>query len=153
MRLEVVTLLSEALAALAAAGGAAVVQAAGTDAWSGFRQVIPRLFGRGDDQRANVALERLDRTAAAVGAADRGDAERVRIHQQAVWQGQFEELMVSVDGHERDLLVAALRALVAEHAPPGPADGGDVSGNTFKGPTVIQLGNGNRQDNRFGNAT
>lgn len=35
-------MLAEALMALAGAGGAAVVQAAGTDAWEGLRSAIAR---------------------------------------------------------------------------------------------------------------
>lgn len=139
------------MTALAAAGGTAVVQAAGTDAWTGLRQAIARLFGRGDDQRASAALERLDGTAAAVSAADGADAGQVRFRQEALWQGRFETLMQNVDARERDSVIAALRALVAQHNPPGQAGGGEVSGNTFNGPTAIQVGNGNRQDNRFGN--
>ncbi|MGW3466207.1 hypothetical protein ACWDE9_44675, partial [Streptomyces olivaceoviridis] len=38
-------MLEQALTALAAAGGAAVVQAAGTDAWTGLRQAVARWFG------------------------------------------------------------------------------------------------------------
>jgi hypothetical protein len=56
-------MLEQALTALAAAGGTAVVQAAGTDAWTGLRQAVARWFGRGDRQRERVELERLDRTA------------------------------------------------------------------------------------------
>ncbi len=59
--------------------------------------------------------------------------------------------MESVDAAERDSVVAALRALVAEHIPSGQSGGGEVSGNTFNGPAIMQVGNGNRQDNRFGN--
>ncbi|MGV4926692.1 hypothetical protein K2224_33605 (plasmid) [Streptomyces sp. BHT-5-2] len=151
VRLEVSAVLDEAMTALAAAGGTAVVQAAGTDAWAGLRQAIVRLFGRGDDQRASAALERLDGTAAAVSAADGAEAEQVRTHQEAVWQGRFEALMENADAWERDSVIAALRALVAEHYPPGQAGGGEVSGNTFNGPTIMQVGTGNRQDNRFGN--
>ncbi|MFD8205943.1 hypothetical protein ACFV2S_06015 [Streptomyces sp. NPDC059695] len=98
-------------------------------------------------------MERLDRTAAAVEAADHGDAEQTRIRQEAVWQGWFEDLLESVDGQERDAMVAALRTLVTEPSPSGRTGGGEMSGNTFQGPTAIQLGNGNRQDNRFGNGT
>ncbi|MET9433210.1 hypothetical protein [Streptomyces sp. NPDC006551] len=144
-------MLDEAMTALAAAGGTAVVQAAGTEAWTGLRQAMARLFGRGDDQRASAALERLDGTAAAVSAADGGNAEQVRFHQGVLWQGRFEGLMESVDAAERDSVVAALRALVAEYIPSGRSGGGEVSGNTFNGPTIMQVGNGNRQDNRFGN--
>ncbi|MFI1106064.1 hypothetical protein [Streptomyces melanogenes] len=145
--------MDEAMAALAAAGGTAVGQAAGTDAWNGLRQATARLFGRGDSQRASAALDRLDGTAAAVGASDGEDAEQVRLHQQALWQGRFEGLLESVDAAERDSLVAALRALLAEHAPPERASRGEVSGNTFNGPTIMQVGNSNRQNNRFGNGT
>jgi hypothetical protein len=58
-------MLTEALTALAAAGGTAVVQAAGKDAWTGFRGRVAKWFARGDTGREQVALERLDRTAAA----------------------------------------------------------------------------------------
>ena len=37
--------MGEGIAALAAAGGAAVVQAAGTDAWGGVRTLVARLLG------------------------------------------------------------------------------------------------------------
>ncbi|MEU6172343.1 hypothetical protein ABZ832_10455 [Streptantibioticus parmotrematis] len=39
-------MLTEALAAPAAAGGTAVVQAAGTDAWTEVRRTVARLLGR-----------------------------------------------------------------------------------------------------------
>jgi hypothetical protein len=52
-------LAEEALAALAAAGGTAVVQAAGTDAWAGFRSRVAKWFARGDTEREQIALERL----------------------------------------------------------------------------------------------
>ena len=41
-------MLAEALTALAAAGGTAVVQAAGKDAWTGFRARVAKWFARGD---------------------------------------------------------------------------------------------------------
>ncbi|MEV7372850.1 hypothetical protein AB0O51_18445 [Streptomyces sp. NPDC090301] len=127
------------------------MQAAGTDAWTGLRAATARFFGRGDDRRTSAALERLDDTAAAVGAADDVDAGQVRLRQEALWQGRFESLLEDVDVRERDAVIAALRALVAQHTPSGQAGGGEVSGNTFTGPTIMQVGNGNRQDNRFGN--
>ncbi|WP_329417724.1 hypothetical protein [Streptomyces sp. NBC_01268] len=144
-------LLDEAMTALAAAGGTAVVQAAGTDAWAGLRQAMARLFGRGDDQRASTALERLDGTAAAVGAGDEDDPGQERVRQEALWQGRFEVLLESVDAAERDSVVAALRAVVAPYAPREHDGRGEVSGNTFNGPAIMQVGNGNRQDNHFGN--
>ena len=71
-------MLAEALTALAAAGGTAVVQAAGTDAWTGFRARVAKWFARGDTGREQVALERLDRTAAALGAAGPQRSDRAR---------------------------------------------------------------------------
>ncbi|MGW3954685.1 hypothetical protein ACWEKM_27980 [Streptomyces sp. NPDC004752] len=143
-------LLDEALAALAAAGGTAVVQAAGTDAWTGLRQTVARLLGRGDGPQTHSALRHLDETAAALARADQGFVEGVGIRQEGLWRAWFGDLLESVDGPERDCLVAELRALVKQHAPRAQADGGQVSGNTFNGPTAFQIGNGNRQENRFG---
>ena len=77
--------LAEALTALAAAAGTAVVQAAGTDAWTGFRSEVARWFGGRDALREESALERLDQAAAALKAAGPGEAERVRARQEAVW--------------------------------------------------------------------
>ncbi|MFZ3474947.1 hypothetical protein ACODT3_01270 [Streptomyces sp. 4.24] len=74
-------MLERAWAALAAAGGAAVVQAAGTDAWTGLRQAVAGWFARGDARREQAALERLDQTADALRATqeDDGAERRVRL--------------------------------------------------------------------------
>ncbi|QEV56463.1 hypothetical protein CP981_37095 [Streptomyces platensis] len=69
-------MLTEALMALAAAGGGAVVQAADTDLWAGFSQRVARLFSRGDTQREQAELERLDRTAAVVRAVGQDVEQR-----------------------------------------------------------------------------
>jgi hypothetical protein len=53
-------LLSDALVALAAAGGTAVVQAAGTDLRADFRERVATWFGRGDAEREHAELERLN---------------------------------------------------------------------------------------------
>ncbi|MER6319994.1 hypothetical protein ABT237_40555 [Streptomyces sp. NPDC001581] len=143
-------MLEAALAALAAAGGTAVVQAAGTDAWNGLRSRVARLLGRGDQTREYVELERLDQTATELQALEPAEAERMRIRQEASWQARFEALLESVrDAEERARLVEGLRDLVAEQsAHTGGRDA--VTGSTFHGPTAIQIGNANRQDNRFG---
>lgn len=55
--------------ALTAAGGTGVVQAAGSDAWAGFRRRTAMLSGQGDDEaRERAELERLDAAAAALTA-------------------------------------------------------------------------------------
>ncbi|MEV4922240.1 hypothetical protein [Streptomyces roseoverticillatus] len=148
-------MLSEALVAVAAAGGTAVVQAAGTDAWTGLRERVARWFGRGDEGRERAELERLDRTAGVLAAADSGsgsgsgDAARVRDRQEGAWQNRFESLLEGLPEEERELVAEELRALVKEYAAAKPA-GGQVSGNVFRGPTAFQVGDANQQDNRFG---
>ncbi|MFE7582224.1 hypothetical protein ACFU5Y_11785 [Streptomyces gardneri] len=125
-------MLEQALAVLAAAGGTAVVQAAGTDAWAGMRQAVARWFGRGDTQRAEAELERLDQTAVAVQAADPAEAEQSRNRQEAVWQTRIETVLESLDGAERERAAEQLRSLLAEYAPQsGVAAGpGGLAANT-----------------------
>jgi len=108
--------LAEALTALAAAGGTAVVQAAGKDAWAGFRGRVAKWFARGDPEREHVALERLDRTAAALEAAGPGEVERVLAGQEASWQTMFELLLEGLDGGEQQRAADELRDVLAGFA-------------------------------------
>ncbi|MCG8970478.1 hypothetical protein [Streptomyces sp. CL12-4] len=128
-------MLSEAMTALAAAGGTAVVQAAGTDAWTGVRQQVARWFGRGNPQREQAELERLDQTAGQLEAAGPAEVERVRIRQEAAWQGRIEVLLESLEVIERARIVDELRSLLAQQTShrsvsagqSGLAVGGNVS--------------------------
>ncbi|MGK5451231.1 hypothetical protein [Streptomyces radiopugnans] len=125
-------MLEQALAALAAAGGTAVVQAAGTEAWTAVREAVARWFGRGDEQRERAELERLDRAADELAGA--AGAELARVRQEAAWQARFENLLESAGGDERARLAEELRALLERHSPAGGASvgrdgmavGGDV---------------------------
>ncbi|MEE1939884.1 hypothetical protein V1L54_10775 [Streptomyces sp. TRM 70361] len=128
-------MLEQALVALAAAGGTAVVQAAGTDAWTGLRAAVARWFGRGDGQRERAELERLDRTAAELEAAGATEeAADERIAQQVAWQTRVMRLLERLDENERERAAEDLRALLARHVPTGgtsvgrdgTAVGGDV---------------------------
>jgi hypothetical protein len=110
-------MLVETLTALAAAGGTAVVQAAGTDAWAGFRQAVARWFGRGDTQREQAELERLDQTAAALETADPTQVERVRISSEAAWHARIEAALERLDEPERDQAADQLRTLLVDHVP------------------------------------
>ncbi|GAA4574093.1 hypothetical protein [Planotetraspora kaengkrachanensis] len=145
-------MLAEALVALAAAGGTAVAQAAGTDAWESLRQRVARLLGRGIPERERTELERLDRTAADVEAAGDGETERVLVGQEAAWRTRFETLLEEAGDAERQEIAIALRELV-EQVRQVQSRGGGVSGNTFHGPTAVQVGDHNRQDNSFGPGT
>ncbi|MFG2989520.1 hypothetical protein ACGFZK_09575 [Streptomyces sp. NPDC048257] len=104
--------------ALAAAGGAAVVQAAGTSAWHGLQEAVAGWFGRGDEARERVELERLDRCAAALeGARDEDEAERLAIGQQGAWQARFEQALEDLGDADREEAARTLRALLDAHAP------------------------------------
>ncbi|MDQ0710658.1 hypothetical protein QFZ55_000110 [Streptomyces luteogriseus] len=143
-------MLPEALTALAAAGGAAVVQAAGSDAWEGLRGRLARWFGRGDAERERGELERLDRSADELAAADANTAERVRTRQETVWQTRIETLLEDLaDDAQRTRAAAQLQQLLEQVAPQARGGDGLVSGNTFHGPAAVQAGNYNRQDVRF----
>ncbi|WP_369270688.1 hypothetical protein AB5J55_12180 [Streptomyces sp. R11] len=112
-------MLSEAMVALAAAGGTAVVQAAGTDAWAGFRQQVARWFGRGNAQRESAELLRLEQTATALEAAEAEQVERVRLRQEASWEAWFIALLESLDEEQRERAATELRTLLAHQDPQG----------------------------------
>ncbi|MFF5029752.1 hypothetical protein ACFY2J_36820 [Streptomyces collinus] len=144
-------MLDEVMTAAAAAGGTAVVEAAGSDLWAWFRTRCAQLVGRGDPGREGEALERLDRTAVALAAgADEGEREWQREVQARLWRGEFAALLESVAAAERDELVAGLDALRARTG--GQESGGAVSGNTFRGPVAFQTGAHSTQDIHFGTA-
>jgi hypothetical protein len=117
-------MLDQVFTALAASGGTAVVTAAGTDAWAGLRQTVARWFGRGDAQREQAELERLDQTRAVLQAADPAEAERARIRLEASWQARIEAVLESLSEVERDQAADQLRGLLAQHAPQGAATAG-----------------------------
>lgn len=144
-------MLAEALAAVAASGGAAVVQAAGTDAWEGFRRAAAHWFGRGDAQRERAELERLDRSAAELAAAGSDDAANdVRARQITVWQTRFEMMLEALPEEGQTEAVAELRTLLEHHAAPsgvsatrdGVAVGGDVHLHADHGSAAaVRMGN------------
>ncbi|MFF1872995.1 hypothetical protein [Kitasatospora herbaricolor] len=140
------------LIALATAAGTSVVQAAGTDVWTGFRERVARLFGRGraGEAATQVTLERLDRTAGEITTADDGGTELVREQAAAVWRTRFQDLLEEAGG-DRDTVVAELRELVAtaEQATAGVSASGDavaIGGNVHLNPTnnsvaAVKMGN------------
>lgn len=126
---------AEAMAALAAAGGTAVVQAAGTDAWQTVRQRIGRLLGREDAARESAELVRLDQTQAALAAGGAaGDGPRARW--EGSWHMRLEMFLDALDDSARaaaatqlaeiiSLAQASASAVTAQ--PGGVAVGGDVN--------------------------
>jgi hypothetical protein len=142
-------MLEEALVALTTAGGLAVVQAAGTDAWAGVRHQVARLLGRGNEGLEQAELVLLDQTAAILSTISQGDADPARVNQQTVWRVRFESLLESLAGDAREQAATELQALLDNYVRREQMRGG-VSGNTFAGPTAMQVGDNNRQDIRFG---
>ncbi|WP_435599446.1 hypothetical protein [Streptomyces anulatus] len=137
-------MLVEGLVAVAAAGGTAVVQAAGTDAWNGVRGGLARLFGRGEPGREQAELERLDRTRSVIEAAgDGAEAQQVQIAQVARWQTRIEALLEELPVAEQQLVVAELRALVAQAEAAGPVQRvhNDFGRASFTNSQVLGSGN------------
>ncbi|MEN3538346.1 hypothetical protein AAH991_24765 [Microbispora sp. ZYX-F-249] len=137
----------EWLAAAVAAGGTAVVQAAGTDAWVIVRQRVAKVLGRDDPEREQAELMRLDQTAMDLAELAPERAALVRARQEASWAARFEMLLESLGEAERERVARELND-IAEQA--RQASVGGVSGNVFHGPAAFQVGNDNRQDNHFG---
>lgn len=145
-------MLDQALGAVAAAGGAAVVQAAGTDVWAGLRQAVARWFGRGDERRERAELERLDRAADDLEAAEGAAAERMRLRQEAAWQARIEALLESLDASERGRAAEELSALLARHTVHGGASAGD-GGQAVAGDVRIEAAHGSAAAWSMGNVS
>ncbi|MFD8321410.1 hypothetical protein [Kitasatospora purpeofusca] len=127
--------MDAALVALAASAGAAVAQAAGTDAWTSCRGLAARLFRRGGDASSEVVLQRLDRTAAEVVGIELGEVGPVREVAALTWRTRFLDLLEESDDAGREAVADGLRELVdlARHSVAGVsassegiAIGGDV---------------------------
>ncbi|MEV8248658.1 hypothetical protein ACFWJV_30190 [Streptomyces rochei] len=145
-------MLSEAMTALAAAGGTAVVQAAGTDAWTEVRQQVARWFSRGNPQRESAELARLDQTAGELEAAQPTEAERARIRQEAVWQGRIEALLESLEDMERARVADELRTLLDQQTSHRSVSAGQ-SGLAVGGDLNIRADHGSAAAASMGNVT
>ncbi|MFI1431640.1 hypothetical protein [Streptomyces lydicus] len=145
-------MLDQALTALAAAGGTAVVQAAGTDMWTGLRQAVARWFGRGDEQRERAELERLDQAASELEPADETGAERARVRQEVAWQTRFEALLESLDAAERSRAAEELSVLLTQHTANRGVSVGD-GGQAVAGDVRIEADHGSAAAWNMGNVT
>ncbi|WP_409239199.1 hypothetical protein [Streptomyces sp. PA5.6] len=148
-------MLAEAMTALAAAGGTAVVQAAGTSAWQGLQQAVARWFGGGDEERVRAELDRLDRSADAVSGDGGEDGEagllRSRLREEALWQVRFETALANLGGADQVRAAEALRQLLREHGSAGPAPAGD--GQSIGGNVDIRADHGSAAALRMGDVT
>ncbi|PJN40735.1 hypothetical protein CG747_10360 [Streptomyces sp. CB02959] len=109
-------MLEQELRALSAACGASLVDAVGTDAWTGLRQAVAGWFAQGDAQRERVERDRLDQIAGELQTAEATEKEEVSVSLKAVWQTRIETLLSSLDDTERTLAVTRLRCLLLQHA-------------------------------------
>lgn len=107
-------MLTEALTALAASGGAAVVQAAGTDAWATLRGRIASVLSRGEAQRERAELERLDQTAAELSGSSADHVEIVNAVQMGIWQARFEQVLEAAGERDRASLVQELQSVISD---------------------------------------
>ncbi|MFE9112841.1 hypothetical protein ACFYN9_24910 [Streptomyces collinus] len=144
-------MLVEGLIAVAAAGGGAIVQAAGTDAWAGIRSGVARILGRGESDREQAELERLDQTRAELeSASDGAEAERVQTVLVTRWQTRLEMLLEQLPDEERRQVAAELQALVQRAHAQAPVQSAhnDFSNATFTDSQVLGSGTQNNTINR-----
>ncbi|MFJ7265395.1 hypothetical protein ACIQV3_01785 [Streptomyces sp. NPDC099050] len=102
--------------AVAQAAGAALVAAAGTDAWTALRQGLVRFFSRSEPE-AQAVLLRLEGAPAEVAGADPERLDRVT----AVWRTRFEAFLGSLPEEERAVVEQQLRDLLPPLAGEDPA--------------------------------
>jgi hypothetical protein len=143
-------MLAELLTTLAAAGGTAVVQAAGTEAWGGVRDGVVRLFRRGPGRSAEIDVEGdLERTALIAASGDAEGNGRLA----GMWQEHFSALLDEADDRARQQAVTGLWQVIT--SVPGVADRYPtlhVYGNTYdKSPQ--QYGSHNHMVNNYGSDT
>jgi hypothetical protein len=102
-------MLVVALAALAAAGGNALVSAMVSDSWEGVRGRFARLLGRGDPKATDEAAARLEDSRAVLAGRSGADLERARADLEIAWRTRLGDLLESHPEAEDEL-----RAVVAE---------------------------------------
>jgi hypothetical protein len=108
-------MLVEALAALAAATGSAVVAAMATDAWRATRDGVAKLFGHGGPQQRSRIEAQMDADAALVEQAS--DPMQVRQGLAPSWQEEMARLLEEhpeVEPQLRELVARVQETLPAE---------------------------------------
>lgn len=110
-------MLTEALAALAAAAGTALVSAMTEDVWHQVKTRCARLLGRDDGQAEQRQAERLEHDRAAVLAAD--DRQDVARQVAAAWATRIGDLLD--ERPDQEPAVRALVAFIAERVPAAAA--------------------------------
>jgi hypothetical protein len=86
-------MLAEALAALASAGGTALVSAMVTDGWESVKERFARLLGRGDSQVVKGVAAQLEASRALLVGQAGLDLERARAEQEIAWRTRLADLL------------------------------------------------------------
>ncbi|MFF5476335.1 hypothetical protein ACFY5C_03115 [Streptomyces sp. NPDC012935] len=105
-------MISEWLTTLAAAGSAALVNAASTDVWQAARERFARLLGRGDPDRTETAARRLDDLRRVV---EESGSEGELAEARRAWRQRLQDLL-----EENPDAADELRSAIAELPPPRP---------------------------------
>lgn len=106
----------EWVAALASAGGAALIGAAATDAWSAARDGALALFLRAGDRRRELAAARLDADASTIEAAPEEQRDAVRARLLPGWQTRLADLLEEHPEARKELMAWVAR--VRDQLPP-----------------------------------
>ncbi|MGW3650032.1 hypothetical protein [Streptomyces sp. NPDC000878] len=109
-------MLPEVLVALAASGGTAVVQAAGTEAWGQLSGRVAQWLGRGHARAEEAELERLNGTAGELRTAN-GSAQ-VKAAQESLWRDRIAEAFEGLQSDEQERAAAELQHLLAPYTVP-----------------------------------
>ncbi|MFF4139097.1 hypothetical protein ACFY1B_48685 [Streptomyces mirabilis] len=113
---------------------------------------MARWFSRGNPQREHAELERLDQTAGELEAAPPTEVERVRIRQEAAWQGRLEALLESLEDIERARVADELRTLLAQQTSHRSVSAGQ-SGLAVGGDLNVRADHGSAAAVSMGNVT
>ncbi|MBQ0855558.1 hypothetical protein J8N05_46185 [Streptomyces sp. BH-SS-21] len=109
-------MLPEVFVALAASGGTAVVQAAGTEAWDQLSARVAQWLGRGHTVAENAELERLNGTAGELRSAN-GSAQ-MRADQESLWRDRIANVLEGLESDEQQRAAAELQRLLAPYTIP-----------------------------------
>jgi hypothetical protein len=107
-------MVAEALTALAAAGGTALVNAMVTDGWEGIRKRFAQLLGRGSDHKVAAAAARLERSREMLTEISGTGIEKAQAEQAVVWRTRLSDLLEDHPdaGDELRKLIAEVQAEV-----------------------------------------
>ncbi|RLK54133.1 hypothetical protein [Actinokineospora cianjurensis] len=112
----------EELAALAAAGGTALVEAAATDAWETTKQRIAAVLGGGDSRKVELAETRMESTRAELASLTGADLDQARAAHATVWTTRLRDAI-----EERPEAADDLREVLVAL----PATGISISGGVY----------------------